>query len=226
LVLSDIDDDESLEETSRRVESSGVRAIRRKLDIADLESHSAFLQEAQKAIGELTCLVNNAGVSVLSRGDLLSVSPESFDRCLGINTRGTFFLTQAFARMLLSRSSAEANRSIITITSSNAQAVSVSRGEYCISKAGLSMASKLFAARLANSGIAVFEIQPGLIATEMTAPVKANYDRAIDDGLTATSRWGTPDDVAEVVAAMATGKLPYTVGLAVPVDGGLLMPRF
>jgi NAD(P)-dependent dehydrogenase (short-subunit alcohol dehydrogenase family) len=226
LVVSDVEDDDQLQATLQLVEACGGRAIRRKLDVARLDKHVEFLQEAEAAIGPLTCLINNAGVSVLSRGDLLSVSPESFDRCLTVNTRGTFFLTQAFARLLLGKEGPTPYRSIITITSSNAHAVSISRGEYCISKAGLSMASKLFAARLANSGIGVFEVQPGLIATEMTAPAKAIYDQAIEAGLTATKRWGTPEDVAEVIGAMATGRLPYTVGLAVAVDGGLLMPRF
>ena len=198
------------------------------LALVDLQADAALQETAELASrhGALSCLVNNAGVSVLSRGDLLDVTPQSYDRCQQINTRGTFFLTQAFARRLVQREAGQALRSVITITSSNAQAVSVLRGEYGISKAALSMASRLFAVRLAENGIGVYEVQPGLIATEMTAPSKARYDAEIERGLTAIKRWGQPEDVARVVVSMATGALPYTVGHAVPVDGGLLLPKF
>lgn len=226
LALVDLQADTALQQTAALATQHGARAVALAGDIAAIDHHEALLDAAEQAIGALTCLVNNAGVSVLSRGDLLEVTPESFDRCLQINTRGTFFLTQAFARRLVQREVDQAQRSIITITSSNARAVSVQRGEYGISKAALSMASQLFAVRLAEIGIGVYEVQPGLIATEMTAPSKARYDAEIDRGLTAIKRWGQPEDVARVVVSMATGALPYTVGHAVPVDGGLLIPKF
>jgi NAD(P)-dependent dehydrogenase (short-subunit alcohol dehydrogenase family) len=226
IVLTDVKVGEDLADTSGLAEKQGAKTTVRRLDIADTDGHASFLQTLQKESGPLACLVNNAGVSVLRRDDLLEVRPESFDHCIRVNLRGTFFLTQAFARLLISQSDKDRFRSIITITSSNVHAVSVTRGEYCISKAGLSMASRLFAVRLANDNIGVFEVQPGIITTKMTAPAKAKYDAAIEQGLTAIKRWGTPEDVAIVVGTMATGRLPYTVGQAVAVDGGLLTPRF
>ena len=169
--------------------------------------------------------VNNAGVSVLSRGDLLEVTPESYDRCLAINTRGTFFLTQAFARRCAGNGS-QGHRSILTVTSANAIAPSIARGEYCISKAGASMITKLFAARLSNDGIGVYEIQPGFIETDMTAPSKAKYDALIEGGLTVIKRFGTPAEVGRIAATLASGLLPYTSGQVIQADGGLLSVRY
>ncbi|MDD2058311.1 3-ketoacyl-ACP reductase [Pseudomonas sp. GD03860] len=226
LALLDLHADPALQETAELARQLGAKAAVIAGDIAAIDRHDALLDAAEQAIGALTCLVNNAGVSVLSRGDLLEVTPESFDRCQQINSRGTFFLTQAFARRLVKRPAGQVPRSVVTITSSNARAVSVLRGEYCVSKAALSMTSRLFAVRLAEAGIGVYEVQPGLIATEMTAPSKARYDAEIERGLTAIKRWGQPEDVARVVVSMAIGALPYTVGHAVPVDGGLLIPKF
>jgi NAD(P)-dependent dehydrogenase (short-subunit alcohol dehydrogenase family) len=165
---------------------------------------------------------------VMSRGDLLDVTAESFDRCIAVNTRGTFFLTQAFAKHCLARSSAPVapHPSIITITSSNAIAASPLRSEYCVSKAGLSMANTLFSLRLAEHGISVYEVQPGLIETEMTAPSRARYDVQIEQGLTAIKRWGTPQEVAITVRTLATGGLPYSVGQAIRIDGGLLVTKY
>ncbi|MCY1286417.1 2-dehydro-3-deoxy-D-gluconate 5-dehydrogenase [compost metagenome] len=226
LAVADIECNAELTETAHLATALGAEVLCVAADIACLEEHEKLLNEVQERFSRLDCLVNNAGVSVLSRGDLLEVGIDSFDRCLQINLRGTFFLTQAFARRLLSQPAGEQHRSIVTITSSNARAVSIQRGEYCVSKAGLSMASQLFAVRLAEHGIGVYEVQPGLIATEMTAPSRARYDAEIERGLTAIKRWGQPEDVARVVASMAQGALPYTVGQAVPVDGGLLIPKF
>jgi NAD(P)-dependent dehydrogenase (short-subunit alcohol dehydrogenase family) len=194
-------------------------------DISAIESHARLLDEAQAAIGPLTTLVNNAGVSVMSRGDLLDVTPESYDRCLDVNTRGTFFLTQEFARRLLTVKS-DAHRSIVTVSSANAMAPSIARGEYCVSKAGVSMVSKLFAARLADDGIGVYEIQPGFIETDMTAPSKPRYDALIEGGLTAIRRWGRPEEVARIAVTLASGLLPYTCGQIIQADAGLLTVRY
>ncbi len=194
-------------------------------DISKVELHDFMLDEAERT-GPLTTLINNAGVSVLNRGDLLDVTIDSYDVCNDVNTRGTFFLSQAFAKRLLTRNRSAVHHSIINISSANAIAVSIARGEYCVSKAGLSMVTKLFAARLANEGIGVYEIRPGFIETEMVRPVKAKYDRLIDEGLTAISRFGQPEDVAKVASTMAQGLLPYTVGEAISVDGGLLTVRY
>lgn len=194
-------------------------------DVSDLISHASILDAAATALGPVTTLVNNAGVSVMNRGDLLDVTPESYDRCQNVNTRGTFFLTQAFARRLRSVQT-EAHRCIITITSANATAVSIARGEYCVSKAAASMVSKLFAARLSDEGIGVYEIQPGFIETDMTAPSKSKYDTLIDGGLTVIKRFGKPEEVARIATTMAQGLLPYTSGQMVLADGGLMTVRY
>ena len=197
------------------------------LDIGDVDAHGPVLAAVGERFGTIDSLVNNAGVSVLERGDLLEVGRESYDRCADVNARGTFFLTQAVAkRMTRQPSAGEGARSIVFVTSSNAVVASIERGEYCMSKSALSMAARLFALRLAPHGIAVFEVQPGLILTEMTAPSKAKYDGLIADGMTATPRWGLPDDVARVIRTMAAGLLPYTVAQEVRVDGGLMVQRF
>jgi NAD(P)-dependent dehydrogenase (short-subunit alcohol dehydrogenase family) len=194
-------------------------------DISNIASHDRLLDSAQKAVGPITTLVNNAGVSVMNRGDLLDVTPESYDRCQTVNARGTFFLTQAFARRLLALKT-ESHRSIVTITSANATAVSIARGEYCVSKAGASMISKLFAARLSDEGIGVYEIQPGFIETDMTAPSKIKYDTLIEGGLTVIKRFGKPEEVARIATTMALGLLPYTSGQMILADGGLMTVRY
>ena len=196
-------------------------------DIGDLAAHQPLLDQIIQRFGNVHCLVNNAGVSVLQRGDLLEVSQESYDRCFDVNTRGTFFLTQAIARHMANAPQAGAPyRSIVFVTSSNVVAATVERGEYCMSKISSHMAARLYALRLAKLGIGVYEVQPGIILTEMTAPSKAKYDKLIAEGITATPRWGMPEDVARVIRTMAAGLLPYTVAQEVRVDGGLLLSRF
>lgn len=209
------------------IEALGRRCSAYDLDISELGSHEPFLEAVRRQFGDVHCLVNNAGVSVLQRGDLLEVGEESYDRCFDVNTRGTFFFTQAVARHMVSAEAVPGTpRSVIFVTSSNAVAATVERGEYCMSKTALHMAARLYALRLAKEGIGVYEVQPGLILTEMTAPSKAKYDDLIAKGMTADPRWGLPEDVARVVRTMAAGLLPYTVAQEVRVDGGLLIPRF
>ena len=178
-------------------------------------------------IGPLTTLVNNAGVGVMSRGDVLDVTPESWDRCMAVNARGAFFLTQAFARRVLGRArEAGLFHSVVNVTSANASAVAVQRGEYCASKAAAAMGSSVFAVRLGAEGIAVYDVRPGLIETEMTAPVIESYRARAADGLTLMPRVGAPEEVGRVIATLAGGGLPYTTGQVVAVDGGMLVPRF
>ena len=226
VAVNDLGASDDLLAVAAEIRRMGCRAIAIAGDIARREGHGRMLDEAEATLGPLTTLVNNAGVSVLSRGDLLDVTEESYDRCLAINTRGSFFLTQAFAKRLLQRARSQAHHSIINITSANANAVSIARGEYCISKAGASMASKLFAARLGNDGIGVYEIQPGFIATEMVAPARARYDKLIDEGMTVIKRFGQPQEVGRIAATLAMGLLPYTVGQAILADGGLMQVRY
>jgi len=230
LVLNDREGSENgalLEEVAVEAEALGAETAIHATDIADLTQHDVLIEVATKKWGRLDCLVNNAGVSVLRRGDLLDVTPESFDRCLQVNTRAVFFLSQAVARHLLRQGEISGHhRSIINITSSNAVAISVNRGEYCISKSATSMTTKLFALRLAEWGVGVYEVRPGVIETGMTLPAKEDYDKRIEAGLAPMRRWGYPADVARCVVALAEGRLPYTVGQAVMVDGGLTIPRF
>lgn len=225
VAVSDITLSEDLIDTAQEIEKLGCKSTAIAGDISKIEDHGWMLDEAESAIGPLTTLVNNAGVSVMVRGDLLNVTPESYDRCLEVNTRGTFFLTQEFSRRVLKVES-EAHRSIVTVSSANAIAPSIARGEYCVSKAGISMVSKLFAARLSNDGIGVYEIQPGFIETDMTAPSKAKYDTLIESGLTVIKRWGKPEEVARIAVTLATGLLPYTSGQIIQADGGLLSVRY
>ncbi|WP_046786234.1 3-ketoacyl-ACP reductase [Pseudomonas putida] len=226
VAVNDVVASEELDDVVASIQERGGRAIATIADLSKIDEHDAWLQSVEKELGPVDCLINNAGVSVLSRGDLLDVTPESFDRCLAINTRGTFFLMQAFAKRAIQRELSGQRQSIITITSSNAIAASPQRSEYCVSKAGLSMATTLFSLRLAEHGVAVYEIQPGLIETEMTAPSKSRYDAQIEQGLTAIKRWGVPKEVATTVRSLATGGLPYSVGQAIRVDGGLLVTKF
>jgi NAD(P)-dependent dehydrogenase (short-subunit alcohol dehydrogenase family) len=228
LVVTDLERDADAEATlagigERRAQASFIAA-----DLADLEAQPGLVDATLAAFGRLDCLVNNAGVSVLSRGDLLEVSPESYDRCLDVNLRGPFFLTQRIARRMLDQAPRAAGppRSIVSITSVNAEVASLSRGEYCISKAGASMLTKLFALRLAPHGIGVFEVRPGIIRTPMTAPVAERYQREIERGITPIARWGEPADVGRVVATIATGQLPFSAGQVIYVDGGLSLPSF
>ena len=221
----DLEINAALEATVAELRNRNVKAIGLACNIAEIHNHARLLDQAQDALGALTTLVNNAGVSVKTRGDVLEVTPDSFDHCLGVNTRGTFFLTQAFARRMRDTVT-PCHRSIITITSANATAVSVTRGEYCISKAAASMMSKVFAARLSDEDIGVYEIQPGFIDTDMVAPSKAKYDALIENGLTVIKRFGRPEEVGRIAVALATGALPYTSGQTIHADGGLLTVRY
>ena len=227
VVLNDLELDDGAQATLDHLHTLGGQVAFVAGDIADLGGHAALVDTAYAAFGTLDCLVNNAGVTVAQRGDLLDVTPESFDRVLGVNLRGTYFLTQALARRMLSeaRTAADPPRSIVTISSFNALGVSVDRFEYNISKAGLSMMVKLFAVRLAPHGIGVFEVRPGVIRTEMTSVVRDKYDRLIASGLTPMPRWGEVEDVGRAVAVLAGGELSFSVGEVIHVDGGLSVPR-
>ena len=176
--------------------------------------------------GRLDCLVNNAGRGAVVRGgDMLDLTPENYDTVMSVNLRGTLFLTQAVAKAMLAQGETGHPRSIVTITSASAEMASPDRADYCVSKAGLSMAMRNFAVRLAPEGIAVFEVRPGIIRTDMTAPVAERYDARIADGLVPARRWGEPADVGEAVAGLASGKFAFATGSVICVDGGLLLPR-
>ncbi|ESX94108.1 3-ketoacyl-ACP reductase [Mesorhizobium sp. LNJC403B00] len=193
-------------------------------DIASLPDHASLIDAATHEFGRIDCLVNNAGVGAMVRGDLLELTPENFDRALGINLRGTVFLSQAVAKAMLAAPSNHP-RSIITITSVSADMASPERADYCISKAGLSMWVKNLALRLAPENIGVFELRPGIIRTDMTASVSAKYDALIDSGLVPAKRWGEASDIGAAVATLAAGKLGFSTGSIINVDGALSVPR-
>lgn len=194
-------------------------------DISSHEDRIRIIDTFYDRYGRLDVLVNNAGVAPSVRADLLSMSEESFDRVLGINLRGAFFLTQYAASKMLEDAPTDAPRMIITTTSISAETSSINRGEYCISKAGLSMMVKLFADRLAPHGIASYEIRPGIIETDMTAGVKNVYEEKIRGGLLPIPRMGKPEDIAKVVYALASGLFAYTTGGVINVDGGFTLSR-
>jgi NAD(P)-dependent dehydrogenase (short-subunit alcohol dehydrogenase family) len=211
---------------------SGLDALRRtgtevaysQVDIGDDDAPQRLLADVRGRFGRLDLLVNNAGVAPTERKDILEATPASFDRVLRINLRGPYFLSQAAARFMLETGEAK-GKCIVFITSMSASVASINRGEYCISKAGLSMASLLWATRLAQEGIAVYEVRPGIIRTDMTAGVAAKYDALIEGGLTLQKRWGAPEDVGRAVAMLARGDLPYSTGQVISVDGGLTVQR-
>ncbi len=189
-------------------------------DLADVAAIPALLD----AVGPVTTLVSNAGVPAMVRGELLDMTPESFDRCMAINLRGAFFLAQAVARGMLALPEAP-YRSISFVTSVSAAMVSPDRAEYCISKAGAAMMAQAFAARLAGDGIGVYDIRPGIIETPMTAPVADRYETRIADGLVPARRWGRPNDVARAILPLVRGDFAFATGAVIPVDGGLSIHR-
>jgi NAD(P)-dependent dehydrogenase (short-subunit alcohol dehydrogenase family) len=220
VIVADLRGDTDAGETVDGLRSRGAQAEFIAADIADLADHGRLVTAAWAASGRLDCLVNNAGVQTLARGDLLEVTPASFDRVVGVNLRGTFFLSQAVARRMLDDEPTEAWRSIIFVTSTNAAIAAPTRGDYCMSKAGLSMANQLFALRLAPHRIASFEIQPSTVRTGMTADVLAQREHRLHDGSVPMARWGEPDDIGRAVALLAAGGLTYATGTTIPIDGG------
>jgi len=219
-------DDDELQDACADIAAIGARVVAAPFDVSNLSAHEPALAKIEDAIGPLTTLVNNAGVGVMQRGDMFHVTEESYDRCMNINTKAMFFLSRCFAKRLLARDRANAFCSIINVTSSNAAAVAVQRSEYCASKAAAAMISKTLAVRLGPENIAVYDVQPGLIATDMTAPVIEQYAQRAADGLTLFPRVGQPEDMGKIIASLATGKLPYTTGQVISADAGMLVPRF
>ena len=227
IALNDRQSGAALTAAAERVGGLGAPVIEAAFDVSDVSRHAAELARIEAELGPLTTLVNNAGVGVLQRGDLLEVSEKSWDRCLNVNGKAMFFLGQAFAGRLLKRERPESLfHSIINVTSSNAQAVAVQRAEYCASKAAAAMVSKALAVRLGPENIAVYDVQPGLIETDMTAPVIEDYRKRAADGLTLFPRIGQPEEIGRLIAALASGELPYTTGQVISADGGMLVPRF
>ena len=230
--VSILDVDETCEALAALRGIAGPGAVRYvRGSVADQADHQRFVADALDAWGRLDILVNNAGVGPRVRDDLLDAGIESFDRVLGINLRGPYFLTQAFARAVialrgpLDAAPEQPIATIVNVSSISATTVSTNRGEYCISKAGVSMATQLWAARLAPEGIVVYEVRPGVVATSMTAGATAKYDALFAAGLAPMPRWGRPADVAGAVGMLVAGKTPYSTGEIFHVDGGMHIPR-
>ena len=196
-------------------------------DVSSRGDRQRLLETIEKHFDKLNVLVNNAGIAPRVRADVLDASEESFDEVISVNLKGPYFLTQAVARWMIRQRQADPffRGCIINIGSISATVASLPRGEYCISKAGIAMATRLWAVRLAEFGIGVYEIRPGIIATDMTAAVKSKYDALIAGGLLLEKRWGTPDDVGRAAAMLARGDLPYASGSVLVLDGGLTLPR-
>ena len=208
------------------IEAAGGQALYVESDLADLAAHEPLVEAVADWGGGLDVLVNNAGIGSPRRGDLLSLSPEHFDRVIGVNLRGTFFLSQRVAGWMAAHPRGDGfRRSIVSIGSVSAEMATPERSEYCISKAGLAMLTKLLALRLADEGVSVYEVRPGIIRTDMTASVQETYDRAIADGLSPIRRWGEPADVARATAALVRGDFAFATGSVVHVDGGLSVQR-
>ncbi len=204
-----------------------VRALYLQCDVSKKEDRVATFEKVLEEFGELNALVNNAGVAPLQRADILEATEESFDRVMNINLKGPYFLTQLVANYMVGKKkeNPDFNAAIVNICSVSATVASVSRGEYCLSKAGVAMATLLWATRLAEFGIPVYEIRPGIIKSDMTAAVTAKYDKLIAEGLTLQPRWGLPEDVGKAVAMFLRGDLPYSTGQSINVGGGMEIGR-
>ncbi len=220
---------EAAQEAAALVREAGGEANCVQADIGVEADRARLIDEAAAAFGAIDLLVNNAGVAPRQRLDLMELTEASFDQVIGTNLKGAFFMTQAVARRMLAADTAtntRRGRAIVNISSLSAYAASINRGEYCIAKAGVAMSTALFAARLADHGVNVYEIRPGIIATDMTVGVKEKYDKLIlEDGLLPIRRWGRPEDVAAAVGAIAEGRLPYSTGQVIDVDGGFHLHR-
>ena len=208
------------------LENLGITVGYVQADISKTEDRQRVVREAVALFGRIDVLVNNAGVAPAQRAELLDMTEESFDRVIGINTKGNMFLTQAVAKQMISQEPIGERRGvIINISSCSSVVSSTNRGEYCVSKAGISMLTTLYADRLAREGILVHEVRPGVIDTDMTSTVHEKYNKLIDEGAFPIARWGKPEDVANAVSALASDKFLYTTGNYIDVDGGFHIKR-
>jgi len=225
IAATDLALDETCDEARAGFVRAGADATFFAHDVADVSAHAGLIAATLTRFGRLDCLVNNAGRGPVVRGDVFDLKPENFDAVMNVNLRGALFLTLTAARAMLLQGEIGHARSIVTITSVSAEMASPDRMEYCVSKAGLSMAMRGFALRLAPDGIAVFEVRPGIIRTDMTAAVSERYDGAIAGGLVPARRWGSPGDVGQVVAGLASGQFAFATGSVICADGALSLPR-
>jgi NAD(P)-dependent dehydrogenase (short-subunit alcohol dehydrogenase family) len=227
LAINGMRPEESVKEVLDSLKDLGAEMIYCRGDIASANDRQGMLEKIKAHFGCLHVLVNNAGVAPKQRNDILEATEESFDYVISTNLKGTYFLTQAVANWLIEQKTDSETFSscIINVSSISATVASVNRGEYCLSKAGLSMTTQLFAVRLGEYNIPVYEVRPGVIKTDMTAGVTAKYDQLIENGLCVQKRWGLPDDIGRAVAALAKGDFPYSTGQVMMIDGGMTLAR-
>lgn len=227
LAINGVRSEEHVQDQLNILKNHNIDVIYCQGNIGDRVDRDGIIAKAIKRFRCIDVLVNNAGVAPAVRQDILDLDEANYDRLLDTNLKGTFFFTQQVAKqMLLEKEQRPAySPCIISITSISAEVASVNRGEYCISKAGLAMMTKLFAIRLGDEHIPVYEVRPGIIRTDMTAGVKEKYDKLINEGLTLEKRWGTPEDIGKIVAALAKGEIPYATGQVIHADGGMGIRR-
>ncbi len=227
LVLCGVRPAEAVQEAISRVGELGARVLYCQVDLAQSAERVRLVEEIQKHFARLDVLVNNAGVAPTVRADLLEATEESFDRVLAVNLKAPYFLTQQVARWMIQQHEQDPQYqgTIVNMGSISATVVSTNRGEYCVSKAGLAMATQLWAVRLAEFGLRVYEVRPGVIQTDMTLPVREKYERLLAEGLCVQPRWGQPEEVGRAVAMLVRGDLPYSPGQVLLVDGGLTIQR-
>lgn len=226
IVIIDMNEQGAYQENLDLLTAQGTEYLYVQGNICSAPDRERLVREAVAKFGGIHVLVNNAGVAPKVRADLLDMTEESFDRVVGINTKGNMFLTQAVARQMITQDYIGRKRgTIVNISSCSAVVSSTSRGEYCVSKAGVSMLTTLYADRLAPEGVLVHEVRPGVIATDMTSTVQEKYNKMFEDGVFPIARWGTPEDIAGVVSAFCSDKFAYTTGNYVDVDGGFHIQR-
>jgi 3-oxoacyl-[acyl-carrier protein] reductase len=227
IAINGVRDGEAVASTVEKLKSYGGRVIYCRGDVASATARAAMIGQIKNELGSLHILVNNAGIAPRERKDILEATEESFTEVITTNLQGPYFLTQAVANWMIEQQKNDASfkGAIINISSISATVASVNRGEYCIAKSGLAMATQLFAARLGAFNIPVYEVRPGVIKTDMTAGVTEKYDKLIAEGLMIQSRWGEAEDVGKAVAALALGYFPYSTGQVIMVDGGMTVPR-
>ncbi len=227
LAINGMREESSIVDVLESLRKSGVKVQYCQGNVASSTDRKAIVQKVKDHFGRLDVLVNNAGIAPRERRDVLETSEESFDEVVSTNLKSTYFLTQLVANWMIDQKKSNSSFSgcIINISSISATVASLNRGEYCVSKAGIGMVTQLFAVRLGEFDIPVYEVRPGIISTDMTSKVKDKYDKLIEDGLTVQNRWGYPDDVGKAVASLATRNFPYSTGQVIMVDGGLTIPR-
>ena len=227
LAINGVRDETAVKDAIEDLRKAGANVLYCQGDVSSTQDRKKVLQHIKDHFGRLHVLVNNAGVAPKERRDILETTEESFDRLIATNLKSSYFLSQQVANWMIEQKKEDASfqSCIINVSSISASVASVNRGEYCVSKAGLSMVTQLFAVRLGEFDIPVYEVRPGVIYTDMTAGVKEKYDKLIDEGLCVQKRWGYPEDVGKAVSALALQNFPYSTGQVIIVDGGLTLPR-